>query len=277
MTTATIVSTPLPPPDSKVSGLRIALDGGAMAELLARHLPDCARGELEMLACNPRYIRYKPGTTCLVQYELTLGDEHSGRLRTLAHARLYADDEAEARWASRSLRRLRDQARQLPGPPADRAALLPELKALVELYPVDHRMPGLLGAASLTTVPPSAPVTAVELVRYKPGRKAILRFRLGREPIHAMYGRVHSDGMGSALLKAGRAFVAAGVSTPAPLGYVPDLGLLFVDEASGMRLADLRGSALFEQWLRPVAEALAHLHGAPVLGLPPVVKRNKEG
>jgi aminoglycoside phosphotransferase (APT) family kinase protein len=274
-TAAVRATVPLPPSDHALGGLGVALDADAMAELLSRRLPDCASGDLAVESCHPRYIRYKPGTNCLVQYELALRGEDAGLVRTLAHARLYADRQAEVLWASRSFHRLIEQAHRLPGPLAARAALLPELKALVEIYPVDRKMPGLLGAASLSKDGEGRALDGVELVRYKPGRKAVLRYRLQGDRRRAVYGRVHADGRGAALLKAGRAFVAAGIPTPAPLAYDPELGLLLVEEAAGSRLTDLSEDE-FVHWLPAVAEALAAFHATQVENLPLLAKRNKE-
>jgi aminoglycoside phosphotransferase (APT) family kinase protein len=277
---------PLPPPDPALGGLRIALDGDAMAELLARRLPDCASGKLEVESCRPRYIRYKPGTNCLVQYELALRGEHAHRIRVLAHAWLYSDRHVGGIWAGRPLQHLIERAHRLPGLPSARAALLPEIKGLLEIYPVDRKMPGLLGAASAATV--RQPLLAalsedgdryglegIELVRYKPGRKAVLRYGLRGGRREAIYGRVHADGRGAALLDAGRAFVAAGVPTPSPLRFVSDLGLLFIEEAHGRRLAELPEDE-YERWLPAVAEALALFHAARVENLPPLARRNRE-
>jgi aminoglycoside phosphotransferase (APT) family kinase protein len=275
-TTAVRPAIPLPPPDPAVSGLGVALDGDAVAELLERHLPDCARGELEVESCRPRYIRYKPSTNCLVQYELALRGDQAGLVRTLAHARLFANRHAEVLWASRSFHRLIEHAHGLSGPPAARAALLPELKALVEIYPVDRKMPGLLGAASLSEDGEGRELDGVELVRYKPGRKAVLRYRLRGDRPEAVYGRVHADRRGAALLEAGRTFVAAGIPTPSPLAYVPELGLLFVEEAAGNRLTDLSEDE-FDRRLPAVAEALAAFHASHIENIPRLAKRNKEG
>jgi aminoglycoside phosphotransferase (APT) family kinase protein len=278
---------PLPPADPALGGLAVALDGDAVADIVARRLPDCARGELAVESCHPRYIRYKPGTNCVVQYELVLRGEHAHRIPTLAHARLYSDRHAEVLWASRSLHRLIELAHGLPGLPAARAALLPELRGLLEIYPVDRKMPGLLGAASVNTVErlvlaalpedgDGRALDGIELVRYKPGRKAVLRYGLRGGRREAVYGRVHADGRGAALLDAGRALVGAAVPTPAPLAYIPDPGLLLIGEAPGRRLADLSDGE-YERWLPTVAEALAALHTARIENLPPSAKRNKEG
>jgi aminoglycoside phosphotransferase (APT) family kinase protein len=287
-TTAAVRSAiPLPPADPALGGLGLALDGDAVADIVARRLPDCARGDLEIESCHPRYIRYKPGTNCVVQYELVLRGEHAHRIPTLAHARIYSDRHAEVLWASRSLHRLIERAHGLRGLPAARAALLPELKGLLEIYPVDRKMPGLLGAASANTVGrlvvaalsedgEGRALDRIELVRYKPGRKAVLRYGLRGGRREAVYGRVHADGRGAALLEAGRELVGAAVPTPAPLAYVPDPGLLLIEEAAGERLADLSDGE-YERWLPSVAEALATLHAARVKNLPPSAKRNKEG
>jgi aminoglycoside phosphotransferase (APT) family kinase protein len=52
--------------------------------------------------------------------------------------------------------------------------------------------------------------------------------------------------------------------------------LLFVEEASGSRLADLARDE-FDHWLPAAAEALAAFHATHVENLPPLAKRNKEG
>jgi Ser/Thr protein kinase RdoA (MazF antagonist) len=263
------------------------LDGDEMKELLRRHLPECARGELEVERCDPRYIRYKPGTNCLVQYDVRFTGEHVPSIDTLAHVWLYSDRHAEVLWASRSFHRLIARAEGISEPPSTRAAILPEVRGLLEVYPVDRKMPGLLGAATPTVVQDAlraaepgagdAPfVDRTEAVRYKPGRKAVLRYRLRAGYRGTLYGRVHADGRGAGLLEAGRGLVGAGMPTPAPLAFVPELGLLFVEEASGTRLADLPDDQ-YDRWLPAVAEALAALHSASVEELPPLAKRNKEG
>jgi aminoglycoside phosphotransferase (APT) family kinase protein len=265
----------------------MALDGDAMKELLARHMPDCARGGLEVERCDPRYIRYKPGTNCLVQYDVRFTGEHAPPIDTLAHVWLYSDRHAEVLWASRSFHRLIARAQGVSEPPSTRAAILPEVRGLLEVYPVDRKMPGLLGAATPTVVQDAmralalgagdAPfVDRIEAVRYKPGRKAVLRYRVRASDRRTVYGRVHADGRGAGLLEAGRGLAGAGVPTPAPLAFVPEFGLLFVEEASGTRLADLPDDE-YDRWLPAVAEALAALHSASVEALPPLAKRNKEG
>src|SRR4051794_8102442 len=57
---------PPPPHDRGLRGLPAALDGDAMRALLADHVAEGC----ELVSVRPAYVRYKPGTSCLVQYEV---------------------------------------------------------------------------------------------------------------------------------------------------------------------------------------------------------------
>lgn len=266
---------PPPPPDPALPALATALDGAAIGEVLDQHLPDCTAGGLRVESCRPCYVRYKPGTGCLVGYDLTLRETGTGATIALpAHARLYADGRGERLSASRALDRLAERAaRRHPGPPAGRVAYLPGLGALVQIYPVDRYLPALVRATSAgkmrRTLGDALPhetgrslaLRGPELVRYKPGRKALLRYRLpGSEP-GVLYGKLHADERGAVLFDAGRALAAAGVPAPAPLAYLADLRLLLHPEVGGRPLTELRGGAEFGRWMAPIAETLGRLHG----------------
>jgi Ser/Thr protein kinase RdoA (MazF antagonist) len=259
-----------------------------MAELLARHLPDCANGRFELESCRPRYIRYKPGTNCLVQYELVLRGE-DGRFCPTAHARLFADGHAELRWAGHSLHRLVEAARRLIEPRAIRAALLPELRGFVQVYPVDRKLRGLVRAAAPTEMrealaaalpgeAASSDDLQIELVRYKAARKAVLRYQFRGSP-ECSYGKLHADARGASLLRAGRALATAGVETPWPRAYLDAFNLLLLAEAPGRPLSDLRDlpAPAFDDWLAPVAAALGVVHHTGIEGFPRATPRNEAG
>jgi Ser/Thr protein kinase RdoA (MazF antagonist) len=280
---------PLPPPDPALPGLQTALSGDAVAEILAQRLPDCATGRFQLESCRPQYIRYKPGTNCLVQYEL--GIRHQGELMSApAHARLFADGHAEVIWSGRTIHRLVAEAHRLVEPRATRAVLLPELQAIVKVYPVDRKLRGLVQAASPTAIRDvvvaalPGEITSpnglqVELVRYKAARKAVLRYRLREAEPAFVYGKVHADGRGASLLRAGRALATAGVETPWPRAYLADLNLLLLAEAPGRPLSDLRDlpPPAFDDWLAPVAAALGAVHRTGVEGVPHATPRNEAG
>ena len=253
---------PVLPEDHGLPGVRAALDEQQMTELLRLSLPDCASGALLLEACRPQYVRYKPGTSCRVLYQLALRDAETGqRIETLAHAMLYADGGARTLWCRRSLGHLVARAaRRHPGAPTERAAYLPQIGAVVQLYPVDSRLPALVRAASrskMRRLLGEEVRGTPELIRYKPGRKALLRYELRHG---ALYGKLQTDDRGAALFSIGHALATAGVVTPVPVTYLPDLRMLVHPEARGAPLAVLRGTAEYNGWMGPVAEALAHLH-----------------
>lgn len=230
------------------------LDGERIGRLAASRLQG-----YEVRGWRPVYARWKPGTSLLVRYDVHLVDALSGeRLDTGAHARVYADGRAGRLVRSRGLVRLEDRAARRHGAPARRAFLLPELAAQVQLLPVDSALPALVRAAcprkarSLLGLPARP---HVELVRYKPGRKALLRYVL---PGTTLYAKVHAEG-DSRRAALARELAGGGVPTPPPVAHVPDLGLVAFSEAVGERLADLCGTQLAAGF-GLAAEALAGLH-----------------
>ncbi|MDQ2911424.1 MAG: hypothetical protein M3R39_10515, partial [Actinomycetota bacterium] len=137
---------PLPPADAALPSLGPALSLGAMRELLGPFVS----GGFEIRSLAPVYIRYKPGTNCLLQYRLELEEQGGGRaLETLLQAKLYPAGRAARRWSKGSLQALADSAAAwMPEAPLERAGLLPELGALFYAYPVDPDLPALGFAAS---------------------------------------------------------------------------------------------------------------------------------
>lgn len=274
---------PLPPPDPSLPSLGLALDGDTVRDLLEQHLPDCTHGRVSLESCRATYVRYKPGTGCVVGYALALRDAESGSLiETPAHGRLYAGERAERTWSSRSFNRLLERAvRHHPHPPALRAAYVPEIGALVQLYPLDEDLPGLVRAASSRTMRRvlgealsgelgGRPERCRPLlVRYKPARKALLRYELGGARVGGVYGKLQTNDRGVAVYEAGRALLGAGVRTAAPVAYLSDLRMLVHEEAPGTRLADLRATPAFGAWMGEAAEALARLHAAEPPSLSP--------
>jgi Ser/Thr protein kinase RdoA (MazF antagonist) len=264
---------PAPPHDKALPMLSTSLSSAAMEELLGARL-----GGVTVRSCVPCYVRYKPGTNCIVQYRLTVEEHASGEVDHLsAHVKLYAEGRAQRVWSSGVLRALSEQASARGGavPPFVRAAHLPELGAVLQIYPVDVALPSLSVAASeagrarvLRELRRSDDHTdgGVELLRYKPARKALLRYEAVGGTV---YAKVHADERGRVLLGAHRALFARGVATPRPLAYLPSLRLLAHEEASGTPLRSLRGTEGFVRGAREAGAALAQLHAGPPLdGLP---------
>jgi len=173
-------------------------------------------------SCRPRYVRFQPGRRLLVLYALD-GE--------LAHLTILTPKRTERLWE-----------RVRASPLAER---VPELGGVLQRFPLDARLPGL-------------PLAALdgELVRYKPGRRAVFRFE-------GAYGKLRADEAGAAHVAVARELIAHGIRTPEPLDYRPELGMALYAEVDGARLATLRGGGL-EDWMEPVAETLARLHATSV-------------
>ncbi|MDQ3781216.1 MAG: aminoglycoside phosphotransferase family protein [Chloroflexota bacterium] len=271
---------PLPPPDPGLPDLPIAFDGGMMAEVLTSHLPDCVDGQFTVASCRPCYVRYKPGTNCVVEYELVLRDAGGSTIELPAHIYLYADNRAARRWSKTRLHDLVESAaRHHAVPPLGRAAHLPELRALAYLYPVDYGLPALVRASAACEVrlalQPTLPEgigrltdAAPSLVRYKPSRKALLRFPLAGGSLDAVYVKLLTDDRGPTLVNLGLSLLAAGVVTPTPLAYCPNDRLLVHEGVPGISLAALAGADAFDPWMEPVAAALAGVQRTDLTGLP---------
>ena len=205
-----------------------ALDPGAAAAALAPHLAG-------LEGCRPRHVRYRAGRRLVVLYDLDLDGT-----RTLAHVTMLSPRRVERLWGRIEVAGLAGHAR-----------LVPELGAVLLLFPADVRLPGLAGAIERDRA---------ELVRYKPGRRAVLRY-------DGVYGKLRADGAGARHAELSRRLIEAGVRTPEPLGYLPDLRMTLYEEHRGTRLAELRGADL-DAWMEPVAAALARLHATAVAELP---------
>lgn len=274
---------PCPPQDATLPGLGTALDGGAVAELLTRNLPDDLAGRVGIDACRPCYIRYKQGTNATIQYDLRLLDRGSGEVfQAPVHLRLFADDRASRLWAKPQLHALVERARRLHHTPlAGNAVLIPELGAIVQIYPLDLALPALVDAASLdimsqqwrATQPPGAgqdlAIEAAELVRYKPSRKALLRSRLRGGTLGDAFARLHTDDRGRWIRDLSLALRRDGIPTPEPLAHLDDLRLVVHAAVPGKPLWGLRGEPAFIAAMEPVAATLSDLHRTACPGLLP--------
>ena len=167
------------------------------------------RGRCGLARCRPIYVRYRPGRYCRVLYEVRFRDPATGAATDrLAHAALLRGDRAERLWARGEPRQLAERAAELhPGPPAARAAYVPALRAVAQVYPVDLDLPGLVEAAApevmrerlgdALAVGRALRRVEPELVRYKPRRRAVLRIRLEGGPRQAVYAKARADERGA--------------------------------------------------------------------------------
>ncbi|MGH2787835.1 MAG: phosphotransferase [Actinomycetota bacterium] len=255
---------PLPPPDRVLPGVRVALRGDTIAELFDRSLTASS-----VRSCAPYYVKYKPERYCRVQYELEIIDWDRGTtVRTTAHAALCPQARAQ---------KLASRLRVTPSTPG--IAYIPELSAIAQLWPGDLGLPGLAEASTsesmLSRFSQALPARVgthlgrceIEVVRYKAGKRAVLKYRVDGTHAGYVFGKLRKDG-GRSLLRVADALSRAHIPTPEPLTWFPDLGMMVQAEGAGVRLSDLRGAAAYERWMPPVAEAVAQLHDTAIESLP---------
>jgi len=268
---------PLPPHDPGLTTLDIALDGKAMTEILRDHLPAVRDASRRLTSCQPVYVRYKPDESCLVLYEVTIrqsaaaGGDAPVRMIP-AHARFGRPERTAAIWArpsfQRSVQRAARSDRRAPQP---HALLIPELDTIVQFFPLDRELPGLIRASSRRTAGrllghalggPHAdrvPLRHVTLLRYRPGRKALLRYELAEEAAGSLYTKVFAGDRATWLDQLGRRLVAGGIPTPEPLTRLQDVSGIVHREAPGVPLATLDGDDLLAA-LTPTGRVLGALH-----------------
>ena len=151
---------------------------------------------------EPRYVRFQPGRRLVVLYD------------SMAHLTVLKPRRTERLWA------------EVAGSPlAERA-----LGGVVQRFPLDVRLPGL-GAA----------VAGGELIRYKPGRRAVIRYP-------GAYGKLRADGRAPVALP----------GTPRVLEHRPSLTVY--EEVPGTPLRQCERAP----WMHAVAAAMARLHATRV-------------
>ncbi|MGH8874310.1 MAG: hypothetical protein ACRDVM_03535, partial [Acidimicrobiia bacterium] len=237
--------------DRNLPGLAGVLDADLVAQRLRAALP-----ELEVVTAHPYYVRYKPGTNCLVGYLInTRGGERLGYAKSVGPG---GDPKLEKMLALRAVPLTGEAAFTMF--PTDR-----ELPALARLSHPDTRR-RLLGKL----LPDRADLTTghLRVLRYKPERRcvAVVEGRDGPEVVIRVYDR--HDFFDPAHL-------ASGVfSSDGPLRVARRLGrshrhrVLALEWLPGMPLdTALAGGEVDRAALRRVGEALRLLHHRPVEGL----------
>ncbi len=267
---------PVPPTDPNLPGLATIFVESAMIPILAAAL-DTGDG-LVMAGCRPRYIRYKPGTSCLVQVELAFNDGHGAHHSIGAHLKLFVDDRARRRAESSRMRRLQERAQAgCPDLPGNRVAFIPELNGLLQVYPVDYDLrylarvadPGWISdKVGLALADRSIAVSGQPgLIRYKPERKALFRYDLSHGPHERIYGKLYEDDRGIRLAAHTTALIASGVVTPPVVMSLPDRQFVAHAEAVGLPLAAVRSTEGYAGWMAPVSACLHRLQGVELPGL----------
>src|SRR5690554_5517677 len=79
------------PQDPQLPQLQLLLNEAEMMRIIAGEFG------LNVLGCKPKYVRYKPHTSCIVQYDLTFDCDGTEPCTKSAHIKVFADHRAEAK------------------------------------------------------------------------------------------------------------------------------------------------------------------------------------
>ncbi len=168
--------------DRKLPGLATVLAPEAFLAALRLLFP-----EAEPKAAQPVYVRYKPGTSCLVGYQLEVGGE-----RVFLYARAHRFD------AQDKLRKAHQRA-SIPGPFGPGRIVLTQKASLISVFPNDSKLKALALLADehgqkrlfrpFTPEPAGWRNTSVHTLRYKPERRYVcqLRFSDGASAVLKFY------------------------------------------------------------------------------------------
>lgn len=141
------------PPDPHLPAVATLLDEAAIHGVVAGALTAAGSGRWSLVGLRPRYIRYKPGTRCLVRYDAVVQTGDGERLTIPAQIKIFTDDRAARRAGRTRLERLGRPAaadeRRLDGP---LTTYLPAVDGLLQLFPVDHDLSALATIANRETM-----------------------------------------------------------------------------------------------------------------------------
>jgi hypothetical protein len=266
----------------------VAFDAAGLVSTLATHVPAVRRGAFDVEACAIAEVIAGRRGTLFALVDVSFIAAATGHRST---RRLVVQRFADARTAPEEGRKVLRRLRRRAGTPGlaeeirEWAALVPDEAALVVPFPFDYRMPTLVQACDAAVAGSrlagllSRPRVQCHVtpVRYVPHKRCQLRYDL-TEPdgtTAAVFGKVRSRGPGArefewmqTLHESMRASGLAG--TPAPVGRLPDWGMVVQRAVPGRTLYELQRSQSEDASMYDATgRALALFHATPVRDLPP--------
>jgi hypothetical protein len=281
------------PVDLDFPQLTVACDPNAMLNVFRRHLRPAQGKVYRIESCVPYRFRFRQSTArCVLQYELSIGEPHASSRRTLwVTGLLYANEgEADLTW---------EELKASGGPPAipddwrtfEPACLIPELHMLVQVFPLDRRLPNLLSilGGAMSDLEPllldrfgagrwQLNQRRMEPTRYRTELGAALRYTIQAREAESSnvrslrcYVKVYRDDRGAntlQLLQLLRREVDRGrlpFDVVRPIAYLDRVRALVLEEAPGRSLTQLLTEGTDpETTLRRVAQAVAAFNQSDV-------------
>ncbi len=264
------------PQDPALPGLQSVLSTEHMTAHLAGRL---GRPETSIIGCEIKYVRYKPGTNCLVAYGITTVDQET---EMLAYGKVYTKEDYErARLKIKSHRWVQND--ELPAP-----IELNKERAILYFFPDDCLLEGLRILSDnkkiqrllydwYDTYPESVWRISdrrlnISPVRYKPERRAVLRCDTrathrtnGSKSPLTVYVRIYSDGRGGNNFRLMESLYRQTVASdklriPRPLGYLASRNLLMMEGLAGSQFKEAQAAAEDNELYTRLGSALAIFH-----------------
>lgn len=273
------------PVDDKLPALSVMLVPENVGSLLKGRLSENVGIIKE---CRILYIRYKPGTNCIVTYQLQVESDGDSK-EILFYAKLYTENDYDnaARKAAAS--------RWIPVPGLDPYLPFPDLATILYFYPNDCLIDGLRILSDLKKIQRilyesydqypedkwriSNRQIHLNVVRYKPERRVVLRCNpraKNRETDKwvwlKLYIRIYADDRGADLFslqeKIHKLSVDSGLFlSPRPLIYLPERKALIMEKAPGKQFLESIVGDYRTVNISKTAIALAAMHGFDIPGL----------
>ncbi len=267
------------PRDENLSGMAQLLDARQIGTIIARHAS--LAGD-RLLDCTVEYVRYKPQTNCLATYRVhARGDDGMiresmffGKCYTAADFEL-AVTKIEAKGNSRGA------YSAAPLFFSDYRIIIDEMKSDPHLEGLETLLdPRKLRRLFYEWLPEYSPSAwrisykqlQIAYVRYKPEKRAVVRFNTTATHLHTgakraieAYGRCYCDDRGRELFRLMSALHSefvndASTTVPRPCAYSDEKRLLLVEGVAGTALFDVLAEKDRRQAIERTARALHRLN-----------------
>lgn len=280
-------------------------DPERMRSVFQNTLKSTTGAAFEVTSCEITYSR-QSSSRKVVQYSLEIQSVSSGSTsKQIITGVSYEGERTRVQWSR--LMQLDPNARVPVGPLSLQPAVyVPEIDLLVQTFPYDYRLPGLMhlvhGSPELIAILFSdvddgswqVEDWGVEVLRYRPDMRAMVRLdvtahhgssaKVASRRAYAKAYRENDEGqLAYHLLQAlwARTQEAdVGFTVAEPLAYINDMQTLLLGEASGDRLLHLvrrRGTIEAESAIRRAARAVAGLHQVTLPeGMLPAARKEKQ-
>lgn len=193
------------PRDPALPALQDVFPGRGAPEFVASAVHEMTGRDVDAARARIRFVRYRPGKSCVVLWVF-----HGGDAPLMVSGKLFRDERGAGVSQRAAFQRQGAEAgRRLGG--AETYRYLPEQQLLLQLYPMDSRMPALMQAEDESwlrdALAPALGTRAIRLVSaepvsYKPWRRCVYEYHLEVDGVsRRFFGKVFLDDRGAKLCR----------------------------------------------------------------------------